>query len=345
MRPFARDLLCWYRASGRRLPWRETRDPYPIWVSEIMLQQTRVETVGPFYHRFLERFPNIEALAGAPLDEVLARWSGLGYYARARNLHAAAMRVRDEHAGAFPRDFAAVTDLPGIGPSTAGAILSAAFGQDHPILDGNVKRVLTRIDAVREFPGRSSVERHLWQRARELTPPGRARDYNQAIMDLGATACTRARPDCGVCPVRRHCAACARGIQAELPVRKARRASPVRAAWLALVESQDGLLLERRPSTGVWGGLWCPPLVDRADEDSPEDACAALAARFGGRFELHGRDPAFRHTFSHFHLDLHPLRLRWGGAGAADAPLAWARPGDRDRLGLPAAVAPYLDPA
>ena len=345
MHPFARDLLTWYLAHGRSLPWRETRDPYPIWISEIMLQQTRVETVRPYYRRFLEGFPDLEALARAPQDEVLALWSGLGYYARARNLHAAARRIRDEHGGAFPRDLEAVTDLPGIGPSTAGAILSAAFDQDHAILDGNVKRVLARIDEEGEHPGRSAVERRMWRRARELTPPGRARDYNQAIMDLGATVCTRSRPDCGVCPVHRHCLAAAHGRQEKLPVRKAKPASPVRETWLALVESEAGLLLERRPPTGVWGGLWCPPLVGLDEADSPDAACAVLAARFGGAFEVHQREPAFRHTFSHFRLDLYPLRLRWREVGAADTALTWARPGDRGRLGLPAAVAPFLDPA
>ncbi|HKJ70592.1 MAG TPA: A/G-specific adenine glycosylase [Gammaproteobacteria bacterium] len=341
MPPFARDLLEWYRRQGRTLPWRGLADPYPIWVSEIMLQQTRVETVRPYYRRFLERFPDIGSLADAGEDEVLALWSGLGYYSRARNLHAAARRIRDEHGGVFPRDYEAVVALPGIGPSTAGAILSAAFNQDHAILDGNVKRVLARIDAVREFPGRSPVERQLWQRARELTPAGRAGEYNQAIMDLGATLCARARPDCRECPVRAHCRAYALGVAEELPVRKPAREKPVRTAWLALVESGDGLLLERRPPTGFWGGLWCPPLVDREAED-PAEAATALCRRLGGEFAVTGHEPAFRHTFTHFHLDLHPVRLRWHSA-AAEGDLVWAGPADRDRLGLPAAVAPWFE--
>jgi A/G-specific adenine glycosylase len=341
MHPFARDLLQWYRRQGRTLPWRGLDDPYPIWVSEIMLQQTQVATVRPYYRRFLERFPDIRALADADEDAVLALWSGLGYYSRARNLHAAARRIRDDHGGVFPPDYAAAVALPGIGPSTAGAILSAAFNQDHAILDGNVKRVLTRIDAVQEFPGRSPVERQLWQRARELTPQGLAGDYNQAIMDLGATLCTRSRPDCPDCPVQGHCQARARGLAEQLPVRKPAKTKPVRTAWLALVESDAGLLLERRPPTGFWGGLWCPPLVARESED-PDEARRALTQRLGGTFTVHDSQPAFRHTFSHFHLDLHPVRLGWH-SGAAEGELIWARPKDRDRLGLPAAVAPWFD--
>ena len=342
MNSFADDLLAWYARNGRTLPWRGLDDPYPIWISEIMLQQTRVETVRPYYRRFLDRFPDPVRLADAPEDEVLALWSGLGYYARARNLHAAAQRIRDEHGGAFPRDFEAVVALPGIGPSTAGAILSSAFNQDHAILDGNVKRVLARVEAEPEFPGRTPVERRLWQSARDRTPAGRARDYNQAIMDLGATLCQRTNPACTDCPVRRHCRARELGIQDQLPARKPKKANPVRPVWLALVESVDGLLLEKRPPTGFWGGLWCPPLVDLGDEADPAEACAALAERLGGQFALVEREPAYRHTFSHFHLDLHPLRLRWDGQAVGDGERCWAGPADAPRLGLPAAIAPWI---
>ncbi|MEF8793606.1 A/G-specific adenine glycosylase [Thiohalorhabdus sp.] len=341
MHPFAQDLLDWYREMGRSLPWRGLSDPYPVWVSEIMLQQTQVATVRPYYHRFLERLPTIRSLADADEDEVLALWSGLGYYSRARNLHAAARRIRDDHGGVFPDDYEAVVALPGIGPSTAGAILSAAFNQDHAILDGNVKRVLTRIDAVLEYPGRTPVARQLWRRAQELTPPGRAADYNQAIMDLGATLCTRNNPRCGICPIRGHCQAHAKGIAEDLPVRKPAKAKRVRAAWLALVESPRGLLLERRPPTGFWGGLWCPPLVERETEE-PEEAGRALSRKFGGTFSVIECQPAFRHTFSHFHLDLVPVRLAWRSGGPAEGDWMWARPEDRDRLGLPAAVAPWF---
>lgn len=341
MHPFARDLLDWYDRQGRSLPWRGVSDPYPIWVSEIMLQQTRVETVKPYYQRFLERFPDIQALADAEEDEVLALWSGLGYYTRARNLHAAARRIRDAHGGVFPRTYEEVAALPGVGPSTAGAVLSLAFNQVQAILDGNAKRVLARLDAVREPPGKTAVQRGLWQRARELTPAERPRDYNQAIMDLGATVCTRTSPDCPGCPVRRHCRAYAEGFAEELPVRQPRAQKPVRQAWLALVESEAGLLLERRPPTGFWGGLWCPPLIDRA-EGCPEEAETALAERLGGRFAARELQPAFRHTFSHFHLDLHPLRLEWNGEAIAEGELVWAGPHNRHRLGLPAAVAPLL---
>ncbi|KPV40625.1 hypothetical protein AN478_05495 [Thiohalorhabdus denitrificans] len=343
MHPFAKDLLEWYRQHGRSLPWRGLDDPYPVWVSEIMLQQTRVETVRPYFRRFLERFPTIRDLADADEDEVLALWSGLGYYSRARNLHAAARRIRNEHDGVFPRDYADVVALPGIGPSTAGAILSSACNQPLPILDANVKRVLARVAVEREYPGRSPVERRLWEEARQRTPARNARDYNQAIMDLGATLCTSKRPLCDSCPVRRHCGAHAEGLAEALPTRAPRKEKPVREAWLALVESEDGLLLERRPSTGFWGGLWCPPLVEK-DGHTSEDARATLEARLGARLEPEERLPAFRHTFSHFHLDLHPLRLTWGGqSGLADAERTFARRGDRDRLGLPAAIIPWVE--
>ncbi|HKJ89308.1 MAG TPA: A/G-specific adenine glycosylase [Gammaproteobacteria bacterium] len=345
MHPFAEDLLDWFQRRGRTLPWRGLDDPYPIWISEIMLQQTRVETVMPYYRRFLERFPDLRTLADAREDEVLALWSGLGYYSRARNLHAAARRIRDEHGGVFPRELPSLVDLPGIGPSTAGAILSSAFNLPLSILDANVKRVLARVTVEREFPGRSPVERRLWERARERTPAGNARDYNQAIMDLGATLCTRSRPQCRACPVQRHCGAYAEGLAEELPVRPPRKDKPVREVWFPLVESELGLLLERRPPTGFWGGLWCPPLVDLED-CTPEQACAMLEERLGGRLQWRERLPVFRHTFTHFHLDLHPLRLAWSGEPKlADAEHVWAVPGDRERLGLPAAVAPWLQTA
>ncbi|MFP4560206.1 MAG: A/G-specific adenine glycosylase [Thiohalorhabdus sp.] len=345
MHPFAQDLLEWYRRHGRSLPWRGLDDPYPVWVSEIMLQQTRVETVRPYYRRFLERFPTIRDLADATEDEVLALWSGLGYYSRARNLHAAARRVRDEHGGAFPRHYADVVALPGVGPSTAGAILSSACNHSLPILDANVKRVLARVVVETDHPGRSPVERRLWEEARRRTPARNARDYNQAIMDLGATLCTPKSPCCDRCPVRRHCGAVAEGLAEVLPARAPRKEKPVREAWLALVESDHGLLLERRPPTGFWGGLWCPPLVEK-DGHTAEDARTTLEQRLGARLEAAGQLPAFRHTFSHFHLDLHPLRLAWGGtASLGDAERTFARARDRERLGLPAAIIPWVENA
>ncbi len=341
MHAFARNLLAWYEHQGRYLPWRGLTDPYPIWLSEIMLQQTQVATVQPYYHRFLERFPDLKALAEASQDEVLALWAGLGYYTRARNLHAAARRIQEGHGGVFPRSYEEVVALPGIGPSTAGAILSLAFNQTHPILDGNVKRVLSRLDAIREPPGKAATERRLWQRARELTPQERPRDYNQALMDLGATVCTRANPSCSQCPVQHHCRAYAEGAVRELPIRPNRKSKPVRAAWLALVESRSGFLLERRPPTGFWGGLWCPPLVERSEGD-PREVETALSRRLGGHFRARFQEEPFRHTFSHFYLALYPLRLSWWHSGVAEADLIWAASEDRARLGLPAAVTPLL---
>ena len=344
---FADNLLAWYQRQGRSLPWRGTRDPYPIWLSEIMLQQTQVATVRPYYRRFLERFPTLADLAAAPQDAVLAEWSGLGYYSRARNLHAAAQRIRDEHGGHFPDDYTDVVALPGIGPSTAGAILSFAFDQDHAILDGNVRRVLARIDALEDDPRSTPAERHLWARARELTPAGWARDYNQAIMDLGATVCTRARPDCGACPVAGHCRARREGRQDEIPVRKPRKAKPARPVWLALIQSPEGLLLERRPPSGFWGGLWAPPMVARGNDaeaaPDPDAAATELARRLGGTFYPGEEGTAFRRTFSHFHLDLLPLHLTWDGAPAGDRDLIWAGAATRAHLGLPADIVTLLD--
>ncbi|MFA9461841.1 A/G-specific adenine glycosylase [Thiohalorhabdus methylotrophus] len=342
MHPFAKDLLDWFRRHGRTLPWRGLDDPYPVWISEIMLQQTRVETVLPYYRRFLERFPTIRHLADAEEDEVLALWSGLGYYTRARNLHAAARRIRDEHGGVFPEELSAVVNLPGIGPSTAGAILSCALDHPLPILEANVKRVLARVLLETDFPGRSPVERRLWEHARERTPSREAGDYNQAIQDLGATVCTLRKPKCGVCPVQVHCRAYAEGMVEELPARAPRKEKPVREAWFALVESDRGLLLERRPPTGFWGGLWCPPLLEK-DGYTAAEACAMLEERLGSQLRRLDELPVFRHTFTHFHLELHPLRLQWvDGATLADSERTWARQEDRDRLGLPSAVAPWL---
>jgi A/G-specific adenine glycosylase len=305
---FARRLLDWHERHGRKdLPWQQQRTPYRVWVSEIMLQQTQVATVVPYYQRFMAAFPNVAALAAAGLDDVLHHWTGLGYYARGRNLHRAARLVMTEHGGRFPDEVAALTQLPGIGRSTAGAIAAIAGGRHAAILDGNVKRVLARFHAVRGYPGDAAPLRALWQHAEAHTPAGRPGDYAQAIMDLGATACTRSRPRCDDCPVAERCAALAAGIVAELPERKARREKPVRAARMFLVTDPAGrCLLERRPASGIWGGLWTPP------ERAPETSVDALCGEFGiGIDAVAGSrcQTSFRHTFSHYHLDIEPVSV------------------------------------
>ncbi len=266
-RQFSAALLDWYDHHGRRdLPWQSEPTPYRVWVSEIMLQQTQVSTVIPYYRRFMQSFPDVAALAAAGQDQVLHHWSGLGYYARARHLHAAAQRVV-QSGGAFPDTLEAVMALPGVGRSTAGAILALACAQRHPILDGNVKRVLARFHAVDGWPGQATVQKRLWQLAEMYTPHARVAHYTQAIMDLGATLCTRGRPDCGQCPVRSGCAAHGSSRQADYPAPRPARILPVRTVTMLLLGNQASeLLLERRPPTGIWGGLWSFPEL-AADTD------------------------------------------------------------------------------
>ncbi|HLP30831.1 MAG TPA: A/G-specific adenine glycosylase [Geothrix sp.] len=333
---FAERLLAWFDRHGRKdLPWQQDRTPYRVWVSEIMLQQTQVATVIPYFERFMARFPDAAALADAPVDDVLALWSGLGYYSRARNLHAAAQQIRDLHGGRFPETLDEVTALKGVGPSTAGAILSQALGQRHPILDGNVKRVLTRHEAVAGWPGRSEVERRLWAMALERTPASRCADYTQAIMDLGATLCTVRRPACDRCPVAEDCRARATGNPTAFPEAKVRKAIPVRTATLLVVTNPAGeVLLWRRPPTGIWGGLWSLPELD------PGETLEAWCARQGARAAAVEPWPGLRHTFSHFHLDITPLRVRVEESGSVMEPggAVWYKADHCEQLGLPAPI-------
>ena len=340
---FAARVLHWFDCHGRTdLPWQRDPSPYRVWVSEIMLQQTQVQTVIPYFERFVARFPDVAALAEAPLDDVLHIWSGLGYYARARHLHHAARLIRDQHGGAYPVDFDSVAALPGVGRSTAGAILSLALGQRHPILDGNVKRVLARHFAVAGWPGQSAVSQRLWQLAAELTPQGRVADYNQAMMDLGATLCARARPRCPDCPVARDCVARQDGNPSDYPGRKPGKALPVRAARLLVVRDPAGrVLLERRPPTGVWGGLWSLPQTDLADD--PLAWCRDQGLGEGAR--VLGHWPVRRHTFSHFHLDMHPVEIRLDRPGlrALDGDgRVWYKPQSPDARGLAAPIRKLL---
>ena len=299
---FQAAVLSWFDREGRKnLPWQADPSPYRVWVSEIMLQQTQVATVIPYFLRFTRRFPNLQALAEAPLDEVLGHWAGLGYYARARNLHKAARAVMLDHGGELPADVDSLAGLPGIGRSTAGAILSLALGIRAPILDGNVKRVLSRYAAVEGWPGDPKTARELWSLSETLTPHARVADFTQAMMDLGATLCVRGKPDCVRCPVRKGCRAFKLELTADLPSPRPKKDMPLRRCWmLVLRDDEGGFYLERRPPTGVWGGLWSFPQFESEDELEAWCEMQGLALRLEAL-------PQRRHTFSHFHLDYIPL--------------------------------------
>lgn len=335
---FASRLLRWHARHGRHsLPWQHPRTAYRVWLAEIMLQQTQVATVIPYYRRFLERFPDVRALAQAPLDEVLAVWSGLGYYARARNLHRAAQQVVREHGGEFPRDFEAVLALPGIGRSTAGAIVAQAHGQRRPILDGNVRRVLARHDGIAGWPGEPRVAARLWRSAEQRLPQERLADYTQALMDLGATLCTARAPRCGACPVAADCVARIRNRVQRYPAPRPRRTRPRRSAHLLLIENRRGeLLLERRPARGIWGGLWCPPLISG-------EWRRAEGPHRGLKMRVVEALPAVQHGFTHYDLDLLPLRLRvQTRPKPASADTGWVKLAELPRYGLPAPVRKLL---
>ena len=328
---FAARLLRWHAAHGRRdLPWQDPRTPYRVWLSEIMLQQTQVATVVPYFLRFVEKFASLPALAAAPLDDVLASWSGLGYYSRAHYLQRAAQLCVTRHGGELPRDFAALAALPGIGRSTAGAILAQAHGLRHAILDGNVKRVLARYHGVHGWPGSAAVAAQLWKCAEMHTPRERLADYTQAIMDLGATMCTRARPQCARCPLSGQCVALRDGLTAQLPQRKPARALPTRKTVMLLLRDGAGrILLQRRPPSGVWAQLWSLPEADDVDAARGIAQDAALQPL-----------PPFVHTFSHYRLDVTPLTARVARPPAvADADWQrWLSPAAAAQLGLPAPV-------
>ncbi|MEN8801027.1 MAG: A/G-specific adenine glycosylase [Thiogranum sp.] len=304
---FAQRLLKWFDSHGRKdLPWQQQPTPYRVWVSEIMLQQTQVQTVIPYYQRFMQRFPTLQALAGASLDEVLHHWSGLGYYARARNLHKAARQIRDESGGCLPELLEDLVQLPGIGRSTAGAILSLACGQHHAILDGNVKRVLARYHALEGWPGKTAILKQLWSLSEAVTPTRRVGDYNQSIMDLGATVCVRGRPVCERCPLQAACKAFQQGRQQALPSPRPRRDLPVRAVqMLLLVSPGQEVFLEKRPATGIWGGLWSFP--EFTDRGALQNWCDQNNIPSGAETEIW---PVVRHTFSHFHLDITPCCIK-----------------------------------
>jgi len=303
---FAARLLAWHKRHGRHdLPWQGTRDAYRIWVSEIMLQQTQVAAVIPYYSRFLERFPDIAALAGAPQDEVLRLWSGLGYYSRARNLQHAAQLVAEQHDGVFPRTLENIEALPGIGRSTAAAIAAFAYGTRAPILDGNVKRVLARHFAVAGFPGEKRVEARLWQLAEEQLPRRAIGRYTQAMMDLGATLCTRAKPACADCPLAASCQALALGRVREFPAPRPAKAVPTRATHMLLLLRNCEVLLEKRPQSGIWGGMWSLP--ELADGASVRAHCRT---NYGCRIAAPQPLAPLAHGFTHFKLQIQPLLCR-----------------------------------
>ena len=287
---FGQRVLRWFDVAGRKnLPWQYTPTPYRVWLSDIMLQQTQVATVIPYYERFMARFKSIEDLAAAPIDEVLSHWSGLGYYARARNLHRCAKTVVAEHRGELPQSLDHLQALPGIGRSTAGAILSLSLGQVQPILDGNVKRVLARHQAVEGWPGQTVVLKQLWALSEKVTPDERCGAFNQAMMDLGATVCKRAQPQCTDCPLAEDCKALASGNPTQFPGKKPKKDKPIKSTVMLLVKNEAGeTLLEKRPPTGIWGGLWSLP---EAESDALPDGTGESVMRF-------------RHTFSHYHLDI-----------------------------------------
>ncbi len=307
MTPFATAILKWYDAYGRKeLPWQQNKTAYTVWLSEIMLQQTQVATVIPYYQRFLERFPTVIDLANAEQDEVLHLWTGLGYYARARNLHKAAQIVAEQYGGEFPLSIEEMNSLPGIGRSTAAAVLSSVHKLPHAILDGNVKRTLARSFAVEGWPGQKKVENQLWEHAEAHTPKKDVDKYNQAMMDMGAMVCTRSKPKCTLCPIENMCEAKKLDRQLDFPGKKPKKEKPVKETWFVILYHDNQVWLEQRPQSGIWGGLFCFPQNENAEiehqldlrsiKDTETDSIKAMIA--------------FRHTFSHYHLDITPVLVK-----------------------------------
>jgi A/G-specific adenine glycosylase len=333
-------LLNWFDCHGRKhLPWQQNKTPYRVWISEIMLQQTQVNTVIPYFERFMRQFPDLTSLAAAHEDEVLHLWAGLGYYSRARNLHRAAKTIMETCRGNFPNTLSALLQLPGIGPSTAGAILAIAFNQKAPILDGNVKRVLARFHGMTEPVNEKRTENKLWEWALHYTPDKRIADYTQAMMDLGATLCTRGKPACTSCPLVQHCVAHEQDIALQLPKKKASRELPIRAATFLIVKCGQQILLYKRPPTGIWGSLWSLPEIAGAPE---KGAIRAFCKRQFQVLDTHYQKlPPFRHTFSHYHLDIFPVVIEIKKSPVRimeDAQQIWYNPHKPDSIGLPKPV-------
>jgi A/G-specific adenine glycosylase len=329
---FSAALLTWFDSHGRKnLPWQQDKSPYRVWLSEIMLQQTQVVTVIPYFETFVARFPTVESLASAPLDDVLQRWAGLGYYARARNLHNAAKMIVER--GEFPNTLPELLELSGIGKSTAGAILSIAFQQSQPILDGNVKRVLTRFFAISDWTGLRDVEAKLWELSENITPQKRCDDYTQAIMDLGATLCTRSKPRCHDCPISKHCAAFLTNTVANYPAKKPTKILPIKQTIFLIIQNElQQIWLEQRPLKGIWGGLWSLPEVETLE--SALNWCRERNLSLQHQQFLVQQ----RHTFSHYHLDFTPM---WLQVKAAENPNFHTREQWQNRA-LPAPIQTLL---
>ena len=340
---FSSAVIAWQKEHGRHaLPWQNTRDAYRIWLSEIMLQQTQVAAVLAYYARFLERFPTLLALAEAQQSDVMALWSGLGYYTRARNLHACARRVVAEYGGVFPIDPTLLADLPGIGRSTAAAISAFSSGTRAAILDGNVKRVFARVFGIDQYPGIKAVEEALWRRAEALLPERGIERYTQGLMDLGATLCTRASPDCGRCPLRPRCVAFATGRTSELPVRKPKKTKPEKRAALLVIVDCGQVLLEQRAGSGIWGALLSLPEIDgHADIDAPAPGVLAAAGRFGVVQEVQALLPLV-HVFTHYKLHIHPHRIFLAQRAPTEPGYVWWELADIDKAPLPAPVKKLL---
>jgi A/G-specific adenine glycosylase len=343
MSSFADRLLDWYQEYGRHdLPWQKNQSLYSTWVSEVMLQQTQVATVIPYFDRFMQSFPNIIALAQASQDDVLLHWAGLGYYSRARNLHKAAIIIAEKYQGKFPEDYESVLALPGIGPSTAGAILAQALDQRHAILDGNVKRVLARYQAIKGWTGQVQVQKQLWQWAGTYTPEKNVADYTQAIMDLGATVCTRSSAKCDLCPLNEDCQAFKLDQVTAFPGKKPRKIIPVREKRFLIIRNNKGhYLMEKRPPTGIWGGLWSLPelAMDESIDKVIKENWQLSVTNFSDL-------PVFRHTFSHFHLDITPCEVHVTSAFQAvadDARYQWCA--DLSKLALATPVSSIMQVA
>lgn len=338
---FSTLVLRWFDQHGRKhLPWQKDISAYRVWLSEIMLQQTQVATVIPYFERFIERFPTVHALAAAPIDEVLHLWTGLGYYARARNLHRCAQTVVTQYGGEFPNSIDTLSELTGIGRSTAGAIVSIAFQKRAAILDGNVKRVLARYHAVAGWPGQNDTLNQLWQIAEQYTPDIRCNDYTQAMMDMGAILCTRSKPKCEQCPLREGCVAYAQGKATDYPGKKPKKSLPEKAVQLLMLRNPAGdILLQQRPPQGIWGGLWSFPeiAIDRDPRLYTQD--------YIGKVMNHEIWNSYRHTFSHYHLDITPVLLQLATSPNAigEANTHWYNPHQPDALGLAAPVKKLLE--
>lgn len=323
---FSAAVIAWQKQHGRHaLPWQNTRDAYRIWLSEIMLQQTQVTAVIPYYQKFLRCFPTVESLAAAASEAVMSQWSGLGYYTRARNLHQCAQRVTTQYGGRFPEDPELLADLPGIGRSTAAAIAAFAYSKRAAILDGNVKRVFARVFGVEGFPGAKAVEDQLWQRAVALLPQTDMESYTQGLMDLGATLCVRGKPDCGRCPLASRCVALATGRTSELPVRKPRKRVPEKDVMMLIIVNGDEVLLQQRPDNGIWGGLLSLPELPPNDDADAAALTVRSAMKPFGIIAAYRQLRPFSHVFTHFKLHISPyhVELKTRHSSVADATYVW----------------------